>query len=107
MAKTSPKILFFLLSSLLFGALCRPDYEVVYSHTKMLSSNMEKQPEATLKKEVGLMGENGRKMIGSTAPACTFNECKGCKFKCSAEQVPVDASDPMNSAYRYKCICHR
>ncbi|KAJ8504125.1 hypothetical protein OPV22_005011 [Ensete ventricosum] len=48
-----------------------------------------------------------RVMIGSRAPICTYNECRGCRFKCSAEQVPVDAGDPMNSAYRYRCVCHR
>ncbi|KAK9669840.1 hypothetical protein RND81_13G158300 [Saponaria officinalis] len=50
----------------------------------------------------------GRRMlIGSTAPTCTYNECRGCKFRCRAEQVPVDGNDPVNSAYRYKCVCHR
>ncbi|KAF3337389.1 EPIDERMAL PATTERNING FACTOR-like protein 9 [Carex littledalei] len=83
------------------------DYEVKYRHKEILfQSSMKKHPEG-LKKEGGLIGEKERRMIGSTAPACTFNECKGCRFKCSAEQVPVDANDPMNSAYRYKCLCHR
>ncbi|KAF4370351.1 hypothetical protein G4B88_013035 [Cannabis sativa] len=48
-----------------------------------------------------------RLMIGSTAPRCTYNECRGCRFKCRAEQVPVEGNDPINSAYHYKCICHR
>ncbi|XP_074355690.1 EPIDERMAL PATTERNING FACTOR-like protein 9 [Apium graveolens] len=48
-----------------------------------------------------------RLMIGSVAPTCTYNECRGCKFRCRAEQVPVEGNDPMNSAYHYKCICHR
>ncbi|CAL5353391.1 unnamed protein product [Camellia sinensis] len=48
-----------------------------------------------------------RAMIGSTAPTCTYNECRGCKYKCSAEQVPVEGNDPINSAYHYKCVCHR
>ncbi|BBH09975.1 stomagen, partial [Prunus dulcis] len=47
-----------------------------------------------------------RLMIGSTAPTCTFNECRGCKFKCRAEQVPVEGNDPINSAYHYRCVCH-
>ncbi|GAB4834985.1 hypothetical protein Ancab_033252 [Ancistrocladus abbreviatus] len=47
-----------------------------------------------------------RMLIGSIAPTCTY-ECKGCKYRCRAEQVPVDGNDPMNSAYRYKCVCHR
>ncbi|XWS76014.1 hypothetical protein CRYUN_Cryun01aG0141300 [Craigia yunnanensis] len=62
-----------------------------------------------------LQGSNGAKMnrnsrrlmIGSTAPTCTYNECRGCKFKCRAEQVPVEGNDPINSAYHYKCVCHR
>ncbi|PKU80583.1 uncharacterized protein LOC110107750 [Dendrobium catenatum] len=54
------------------------------------------------------MSSSGRRlMIGSMAPHCTFNECRGCRFKCQAEQVPVDTNDPMNSAYRYRCVCHR
>lgn len=48
-----------------------------------------------------------RMVIGSRAPVCTFNECRGCRFKCTSEQVPVDANDPMNSAYHYRCVCHR
>ncbi|XXG78721.1 hypothetical protein AAC387_Pa08g2606 [Persea americana] len=48
-----------------------------------------------------------RLMIGSTAPTCTYNECRGCRYKCKAEQIPVDANDPINSAYHYKCVCHR
>ncbi|KAK9141051.1 hypothetical protein Scep_010732 [Stephania cephalantha] len=48
-----------------------------------------------------------RLLIGSTAPICTYNECRGCKFKCRAEQIPVDANDPINSAYHYRCVCHR
>ncbi|KAF8391880.1 hypothetical protein HHK36_022220 [Tetracentron sinense] len=48
-----------------------------------------------------------RLMIGSTKPTCTYNECRGCKFKCRAEQIPVDGNDPANSAYHYRCVCHR
>ncbi|KAL0561736.1 hypothetical protein IC582_002177 [Cucumis melo] len=48
-----------------------------------------------------------RLMIGSTAPTCTYNECRGCKYKCRAEQVPVEGNDPINSAYHYRCVCHR
>ncbi|KMS97479.1 hypothetical protein BVRB_5g126630 [Beta vulgaris subsp. vulgaris] len=48
-----------------------------------------------------------RMLIGSTAPTCTYNECRGCKYRCRAEQIPVDGNDPLNSAYRYKCVCHR
>ncbi|PPD70008.1 hypothetical protein GOBAR_DD33109 [Gossypium barbadense] len=54
------------------------------------------------------MKRNSRRlMIGSTAPTCTYNECRGCKHKCRAEQVPVEGNDPINSAYHYKCVCHR
>ncbi|XVE78164.1 hypothetical protein DITRI_Ditri13aG0122100 [Diplodiscus trichospermus] len=54
------------------------------------------------------MNTNSRRlMIGSTAPTCTYNECRGCKYKCRAEQVPVEGNDPINSAYHYKCVCHR
>ncbi|CAH8365462.1 unnamed protein product [Eruca vesicaria subsp. sativa] len=48
-----------------------------------------------------------RHMIGSTAPTCTYNECRGCRYKCRAEQVPVEGNDPINSAYHYRCVCHR
>ncbi|CAA3003255.1 EPIDERMAL PATTERNING FACTOR 9 [Olea europaea subsp. europaea] len=48
-----------------------------------------------------------RSLIGSVAPTCTYNECKGCKYKCRAEQVPVEGNDPRNSPYHYKCVCHR
>ncbi|CAN6545025.1 hypothetical protein FF1_035388 [Malus domestica] len=48
-----------------------------------------------------------RLMIGSTAPTCTYNECRGCKYKCRAEQVPVEGNDPIHSAYHYRCVCHR
>ncbi|PIA35864.1 hypothetical protein AQUCO_03400033v1 [Aquilegia coerulea] len=51
--------------------------------------------------------DSRRLLIGSTAPTCTYNECRGCKFKCRAEQIPVDANDPINSAYHYRCVCHR
>ncbi|KAI3860841.1 hypothetical protein MKX03_002457, partial [Papaver bracteatum] len=48
-----------------------------------------------------------RLMIGSTARTCTYNECRGCKFRCKDEQIPVDENDPVNSAYHYRCVCHR
>ncbi|KAL1533114.1 EPIDERMAL PATTERNING FACTOR-like protein 9 [Salvia divinorum] len=54
------------------------------------------------------MRDNYRRLlIGSVAPTCTYNECRGCRFKCRAEQVPVEGNDPINSAYHYKCVCHR
>ncbi|KAI3801996.1 hypothetical protein L1987_30117 [Smallanthus sonchifolius] len=48
-----------------------------------------------------------RSKIGSVIPTCTFNECRGCRHNCRAEKVPVEGNDPMNSAYRYRCVCHR
>ncbi|CAK9309846.1 unnamed protein product [Citrullus colocynthis] len=54
-----------------------------------------------------MLRNSRRLMIGSTAPICTYNECRGCKYKCRAEQVPVEGNDPINSAYHYRCVCHR
>ncbi|KAI3853178.1 hypothetical protein MKX03_008268 [Papaver bracteatum] len=58
--------------------------------------------ELNLKKRI-----SRRLMIGSIARTCTYNECRGCKFRCRAEQIPVDANDHVNSAYHYRCVCHR
>ncbi|KAG1331557.1 EPIDERMAL PATTERNING FACTOR-like protein 9 [Cocos nucifera] len=110
---------FFLLHLLLtfvLGAFCRPGFQAddtVPFHVHY--SNLLQPP-----KELHLEGLKGdgfwkrrdhetsrRLMIGSTAPTCTYNECRGCRFKCKAEQVPVDANDPANSAYHYRCVCHR
>ncbi|KAG6388333.1 hypothetical protein SASPL_149758 [Salvia splendens] len=55
----------------------------------------------------GIQDGSRRLLIGSVAPTCTYNECRGCRFKCRAEQVPVEGNDPINSAYHYKCVCHR
>ncbi|CAL5005139.1 unnamed protein product [Urochloa decumbens] len=58
-------------------------------------------------KEMTTAGGGGRRMlVGSRAPTCTYNECRGCRHRCSIQEVPIDASDPINSAYHYKCICH-
>ncbi|KAL6506511.1 hypothetical protein OROGR_024692 [Orobanche gracilis] len=54
-----------------------------------------------------LKGDTRRSLIGSVVPTCTYNECRGCKYKCKADQVPVEGDDPMNSAYHYKCVCHK
>ncbi|KAG0524426.1 hypothetical protein BDA96_07G210100 [Sorghum bicolor] len=51
-------------------------------------------------------GGRRRMLVGSRAPTCTYNECRGCRHRCSVQEVPIDASDPINSAYHYKCICH-
>ncbi|XP_027092651.1 uncharacterized protein LOC113764844 isoform X1 [Coffea eugenioides] len=73
--------------------------------TQMSSSQQELQFQTGGK---GRMYKNSKRlMIGSVAPTCTYNECRGCKYKCSAEQVPVEGNDPIHSAYHYKCVCHR
>ncbi|KAL0417518.1 UNVERIFIED_CONTAM: EPIDERMAL PATTERNING FACTOR-like protein 9 [Sesamum radiatum] len=58
-------------------------------------------------REINLKDVSKRVLIGSVAPTCTYNECRGCKYKCRAEQVPVEGNDPINSPYHYKCVCHR
>ncbi|XP_050252218.1 EPIDERMAL PATTERNING FACTOR-like protein 9 [Quercus robur] len=76
-----------------------------------LSASHSSQPQRELHLQGGnervMMKNSRRLMIGSTAPTCTYNECRGCKYRCRAEQVPVEGSDPVNSAYHYKCVCHR
>ncbi|KAF3780324.1 EPIDERMAL PATTERNING FACTOR-like protein 9 [Nymphaea thermarum] len=73
-----------------------------------LPPNTHHSGEGNLQEVSGGSDRSARRLlIGSTAPICTYNECRGCKTRCSAEQVPVNANDPMNSAYRYRCICHR
>ena len=37
-----------------------------------------------------VLGGWKRLLIGSVAPICTYNECKGCKYRCMAEQVPLE-----------------
>ncbi|CAM8983595.1 unnamed protein product [Rhodiola kirilowii] len=57
---------------------------------------------------VRFLYKSRRLMIGSTMPTCTYNECRGCRYKCIAEQIPVEGNDPINSAYHYRCVCrHR
>ncbi|XP_030935461.1 EPIDERMAL PATTERNING FACTOR-like protein 9 isoform X1 [Quercus lobata] len=76
-----------------------------------LSASHSSQPQRELHLQGGservMMKNSRRLMIGSTAPTCTYNECRGCKYRCRAEQVPVEGNDPVNSAYHYKCVCHR
>ncbi|TVU04967.1 hypothetical protein EJB05_48112, partial [Eragrostis curvula] len=75
--------------------------------TQGLRSSAEASPggwTAALKKQQASGGR--RLLIGSRAPTCTYNECRGCRHRCSVQEVPIDASDPINSAYHYKCICH-
>ncbi|XP_010927606.1 EPIDERMAL PATTERNING FACTOR-like protein 9 [Elaeis guineensis] len=99
-------LLFFL--SILLGTLGRPGSGARCSPSHSLT--LKKEPQSQGSNEEGLWTWRDmsarRLMIGSTAPICTYNECRGCRFKCRAEQVPVDAGDPSNSAYHYRCICH-
>ncbi|KAG2404762.1 hypothetical protein LR48_Vigan03g112500 [Vigna angularis] len=71
------------------------------------SSEPQRVPSLEDGNEAWKMRISGRLMIGSTAPTCTYNECRGCKYKCRAEQVPVEGNDPINSPYHYRCVCHR
>ncbi|KAF8755738.1 hypothetical protein HU200_011207 [Digitaria exilis] len=114
---TSSLLFFFIFSCLIIShALCNhshhgrisgAEYVQQYSHQEL--------PDKHIVSHKTMKGVNNdilpkyarRMLIGSIAPVCTYNECRGCRFKCTAEQVPVDANDPMNSAYHYKCICHR
>ncbi|XP_062207865.1 EPIDERMAL PATTERNING FACTOR-like protein 9 isoform X2 [Phragmites australis] len=112
-ATTSSLLLFFLLSGLLTGhALCNQGHHGRTSGYGQQHTHQE-LPEKHLVLQETVKGLNKDKLpkytrrIGSTAPICTYNECRGCRLKCTAEQVPVDANDPMNSAYHYKCVCHR
>ncbi|KAE9617968.1 hypothetical protein Lal_00037874 [Lupinus albus] len=74
---------------------------------KYQSSKPIKKPSFQGMNEAWKMRNSRRLMIGSTAPICTYNECRSCKYKCKAEQVPVEGNDPINSPYHYRCICHR
>ncbi|KAG2602847.1 uncharacterized protein LOC120709037 isoform X4 [Panicum virgatum] len=112
---TSSLLLLFILSCLIIGhAFCNhghhgrtSDYVEQYPHQESPDKHIVSQE--TMKGEnKDILPKHARRMlIGSIAPMCTYNECRGCRFKCTAEQVPVDANDPMNSAYHYKCVCHR
>ncbi|KAG4921522.1 hypothetical protein AAZX31_18G139800 [Glycine max] len=76
---------------------------------ELVSQSSHPQRESSLEdvNEAWKMRNSRRLMIGSTAPTCTYNECRGCKYKCRAEQVPVEGNDPINSPYHYRCVCHR
>ncbi|KAM0843511.1 hypothetical protein ACQ4PT_057666 [Festuca glaucescens] len=114
---SSSLLLFFLLSCMLIShALCNQghhgsisgaDYGEQYPHQGLSGEHIHLQENMKGLNEEKQPKYARRMMIGSTAPMCTYNECRGCRFKCTAEQVPVDANDPMNSAYHYKCVCHR
>ncbi|XP_043722668.1 uncharacterized protein LOC122669856 isoform X1 [Telopea speciosissima] len=101
----------FILASFFIQGLAT---HVVLPHQQGASHSSPSQKELHLQARSGASEEavwrkkNSRRlMIGSTAPICTYNECRGCKYKCKAEQIPVDANDPINSAYHYRCVCHR
>ncbi|KAJ4729073.1 Epidermal patterning factor-like protein 9 [Melia azedarach] len=76
-------------------------------HQNLSSSSSPVHYKGSIANEENMKRNSRRLMIGSTAPTCTYNECRGCKYKCRAEQVPVEGNDPINSAYHYKCVCHR
>ncbi|PON65973.1 Stomagen [Trema orientale] len=115
MAKARPKLpLLLLLVTLVFAA-----YAIQESRSQVALPYKEKVTEYVSQTQQDLLiqgSTNGgvvtknsprRLMIGSTAPTCTYNECRGCRYKCRAEQVPVEGNDPINSAYHYRCVCHR
>ncbi|XP_024024220.1 uncharacterized protein LOC21398921 [Morus notabilis] len=115
MAKAKPKILASLLILLnFFFAACaiqESRSQVALPYRERISdifspTQKESLFQGGINKEV-LMKKIRRMMIGSTAPTCTYNECRGCRYKCRAEQVPVEGNDPINSAYHYRCVCHR
>ncbi|KAL8225047.1 hypothetical protein R6Q57_017604 [Mikania cordata] len=103
MASTSKPILFFFIiwATLVFQG-------VAGSRTLALlpQQNSAAQKELNLQITSNTMMRR-RSMIGSVKPTCTYNECRGCRSRCRAEQVPVEGNDPINSAYHYRCICHR
>ncbi|CAL5191892.1 unnamed protein product [Lathyrus oleraceus] len=100
-----PKLLFILFSLILAAKVIQG------IETKgWISQSSQPQRESSLKgsKNEAWKTRNSRRlMIGSTAPTCTYNECRGCRYKCRAEQVPVEGNDPINSPYHYRCVCHR
>ncbi|KAI3461812.1 hypothetical protein Pfo_018475 [Paulownia fortunei] len=79
------------------------------SRVQMALNNHPTVPDhiSSAERELNFKYSSKRLLIGSVAPTCTYNECRGCKYKCRAEQVPVEGNDPINSAYHYKCVCHR
>ncbi|AES78992.1 putative stomagen [Medicago truncatula] len=100
-----PKVLMLLLTLILAAKVIQG------IETKgWISQSSQPQRELSLKgsiNEAWKQRNSRRLMIGSTAPTCTYNECRGCKYRCRAEQVPVEGNDPINSPYHYRCVCHR
>lgn len=105
-----PKLLLLLLFTLIFAAYViqgsRTQVAAVQNHHRVYDSSPS-QGEQLKQGSEEKKNYARRLMIGSTAPTCTYNECRGCKYKCRAEQVPVEGNDPINSAYHYRCVCHR
>ncbi|XP_027925585.1 EPIDERMAL PATTERNING FACTOR-like protein 9 [Vigna unguiculata] len=99
-----PDVLF-----LLFTLILAAKFTQGIKTEELLPQSSEPQREPSLEdgNETWKMRISRRLMIGSTAPTCTYNECRGCKYKCRAEQVPVEGNDPINSLYHYRCVCHR
>ncbi|GKU85928.1 hypothetical protein SLE2022_249620 [Rubroshorea leprosula] len=101
----------FYLVLLLFSFILAEAYFVQGSRTQVLHPHEQSISHSSSplhfknRKTEGKIKRNSR--IGSTAPTCTYNECRGCKYRCRAEQVPVEGNDPRNSAYHYRCVCHR
>ncbi|KAF8006805.1 hypothetical protein BT93_K0959 [Corymbia citriodora subsp. variegata] len=105
MAKLKVPLFLLLLFSLILaacviqGSRASPEYHVASLHREAVRLQG--------KEDGNKYRDSRRLMIGSTRPICTYNECRGCKFRCRAEQVPVEGNDPINSAYHYRCVCHR
>ncbi|XP_008244706.1 PREDICTED: EPIDERMAL PATTERNING FACTOR-like protein 9 [Prunus mume] len=107
---TTPKLLL-LFFTLIFAAYVlqgsRTQVAALPHQLRVYDSSPPQEEQQLKQSRKETMNYARRLMIGSTAPTCTFNECRGCKFKCRAEQVPVEGNDPINSAYHYRCVCHR
>ncbi|CAL0302813.1 unnamed protein product [Lupinus luteus] len=105
MSNTRLSKVLLLLFTLIFAAKVIQGIETkgwIYQSSKPI-----RKPSFQGTNEAWKMRNSRRLMIGSTAPTCTYNECRSCKYKCRAEQVPVEGNDPINSPYHYRCICHR
>ncbi|XP_027188311.1 EPIDERMAL PATTERNING FACTOR-like protein 9 [Cicer arietinum] len=99
-----PKVLFLLFTLILAAKVIQG---VETKGWRYQSSQPQRETSLKGSNESWKIRNSRRLMIGSTAPICTYNECRGCKYKCRAEQVPVEGNDPVNSPYHYRCVCHR
>ncbi|XP_028777398.1 uncharacterized protein LOC114734066 [Neltuma alba] len=110
MAATNKPLFLLFFITLLLSAQLLQGIETEGRVSQSSDQTQKQQQSLEGKKERWIRKRNNmsrRMMIGSTAPTCTYNECRGCKHKCVAEQVPVEGNDPLNSPYHYRCICHR